>query len=175
MSVFVFFRFHQVAQVGLILQFRPRLTLQSTDSLPKVWLEEKKARSWQLGLDNNFKITLVIWGCCYFFYAIGQSDTDSSDSTLTQESHPVGRTEPGAIVTPHLLLAVCGLLDNLLAVLPEFSLSALKQNQILENMARLERHAKTNRCFAKFCHYLYFLKHHTKILLVNDWIFITIF
>ncbi len=74
-----------------------------------------------------------------FLYAIGQSDTDSSDSTLTQESHPVGRTEPGAIVTPHLLLAVCGLLDNLLAVLPEFSLSALKQNQILENMARLER------------------------------------
>uniref|UniRef100_A0A8C2IFV8 Rotatin n=1 Tax=Cyprinus carpio TaxID=7962 RepID=A0A8C2IFV8_CYPCA len=62
-----------------------------------------------------------------------------SDSAFTQESHPGGMTEPAAIVTPHLLLAVCGLLDNLLAVLPEFSLSALKQNQILENMARLER------------------------------------
>ncbi len=110
-----------------------------------------------------------------FLYAIGQSDTDSSDSALTQESHQVGRTEPGAIVTPHLLLAVCGLLDNLLAVLPEFSLSSLKQNQILENMARLERRVKTNRCCAKFCHYLYFLKHHTDILLVNYWMFIKIF
>ncbi|KAL0156889.1 hypothetical protein M9458_048135, partial [Cirrhinus mrigala] len=55
-------------------------------------------------------------------------DTDSSDSALTQD-------EPVAIVTPHLLLAVCGLLDSLLAVLPEFSLSAIKQNQILQNMA----------------------------------------
>uniref|UniRef100_A0A672T4D7 Rotatin n=1 Tax=Sinocyclocheilus grahami TaxID=75366 RepID=A0A672T4D7_SINGR len=51
-----------------------------------------------------------------FLYAIGQSDTDSSDSALTHESHPGGMTEPSAIVTPHLLLAVCGLLDNLLAV-----------------------------------------------------------
>uniref|UniRef100_A0A9J8D9X9 Rotatin n=1 Tax=Cyprinus carpio carpio TaxID=630221 RepID=A0A9J8D9X9_CYPCA len=94
-------------------------------------------------------------------------DTDSSDSAFTQESHPGGMTEPAAIVTPHLLLAVCGLLDNLLAVLPEFSLSALKQNQILENMARLERLVKKNRCCAKFCHYLYFLKHHTDILLAK--------
>lgn len=64
---------------------------------------------------------------------------DSSDSAYTQDSHPGGRrSEPVAIVTPHLLVAVCGLLDNLLAVLPEFSLSALKQNQILQGMARLE-------------------------------------
>lgn len=69
---------------------------------------------------------------------------DSSDSVLTQESHPGGRSEPVAIVTPHLLLAVCGLLDNLLAVLPEFSLSALKQNQILQGMARLEISPRRN-------------------------------
>uniref|UniRef100_A0A9J7ZU83 Rotatin n=1 Tax=Cyprinus carpio carpio TaxID=630221 RepID=A0A9J7ZU83_CYPCA len=81
----------------------------------------------------------LLMDAAVIFYAIGQSDTDSSDSAFTQESHPGGMTEPAAIVTPHLLLAVCGLLDNLLAVLPEFSLSALKQNQILENMARLER------------------------------------
>lgn len=167
MSVFVFIRFHQVAQVGLILQFRPQLllesrTLQSTDSLLKVWLQEKKARNWQFGLDNNVLSFIYFFPVfsdlrlLLFLYAIGQSDTDSSDSALTQESHPVGRTEPGALVTPHLLLAVCGLLDNLLAVLPEFSLSSLKKNQILETMARLERHVKTNRCCAKFCHYLYF-------------------
>uniref|UniRef100_A0A8C2IE57 Rotatin n=1 Tax=Cyprinus carpio TaxID=7962 RepID=A0A8C2IE57_CYPCA len=57
----------------------------------------------------------------------------------TRPEHCQLLMDPAAIVTPHLLLAVCGLLDNLLAVLPEFSLSALKQNQILENMARLER------------------------------------
>uniref|UniRef100_A0A671MLB4 Rotatin N-terminal domain-containing protein n=1 Tax=Sinocyclocheilus anshuiensis TaxID=1608454 RepID=A0A671MLB4_9TELE len=78
--------------------------------------------------------------------AQGQSDTDSSDSALTHESHPGGMTEPGAIVTPHLLLAVCGLLDNLLAVLPEFSLSALKQNQILENMASVVDAAAISLC-----------------------------
>ncbi|KTF98682.1 hypothetical protein cypCar_00020318, partial [Cyprinus carpio] len=78
--------------------------------------------------------------------AQGQSDTDSSDSAFTQESHPGGMTEPAAIVTPHLLLAVCGLLDNLLAVLPEFSLSALKQNQILENMASVVDAAAISQC-----------------------------
>lgn len=85
----------------------------------------------------------VIWVFLLLFLCVvGQSDTDSSDSALTQESHSGGRAEPVAIVTPHLLLAVCGLLDNLLAVLPEFSLSALKHNQILQGLARLERHVK---------------------------------
>nr|XP_055038257.1 rotatin isoform X4 [Misgurnus anguillicaudatus] len=78
--------------------------------------------------------------------AQGQSDMDSSDSALTQDSHPGGRSEPVAIVTPHLLLAVCGLLDNLVAVLPEFSLSALKQNQILEGMASVVDAAAINQC-----------------------------
>lgn len=78
--------------------------------------------------------------------AQGQSDMDSSDSTLTQDSHPGGRSEPVAIVTPHLLLAVCGLLDNLLAVLPEFSLSALKQNQILQGMASVVDAAAIAQC-----------------------------
>uniref|UniRef100_A0A673N809 Rotatin-like n=1 Tax=Sinocyclocheilus rhinocerous TaxID=307959 RepID=A0A673N809_9TELE len=78
--------------------------------------------------------------------AQGQSDTDSSDSALTQESHPRGRTEPVAIVTPHLLLAVCGLLDNLLAVLPEFSLSVLKQNQILQDKASVVGAAAISQC-----------------------------
>ncbi|XP_050954183.1 rotatin isoform X4 [Labeo rohita] len=78
--------------------------------------------------------------------AQGQSDTDSSDSTLTQESHPRGRSEPVAIVTPHLLLAVCGLLDSLLAVLPEFSLSAITQNQILQNMASVVDVAAISQC-----------------------------
>uniref|UniRef100_A0A8C1QAU5 Rotatin n=1 Tax=Cyprinus carpio TaxID=7962 RepID=A0A8C1QAU5_CYPCA len=93
----------------------------------------------------------LLMDAAVIFYAIGQSDTDSSDSAFTQESHPGGMTEPSAIVTPHLLLAVCGLLDNLLAVLPEFSLSALKQNQILENMARLERLVKKNRSCSALC------------------------
>ncbi|KAI7792817.1 putative rotatin, partial [Triplophysa rosa] len=78
--------------------------------------------------------------------AQGQSDMDSSDSALTQDSHPGGRSEPVAIVTPHLLLAVCGLLDNLLAVLPEFSLSALKQNQVLQGMASVVDAAAIAQC-----------------------------
>lgn len=81
--------------------------------------------------------------------AQGQSDTDSSDSALTQESHPGGRTEPVAIVTPHLLLSVCGLLDNLLAVLPEFSLSALKHNQILQSMASVVDAATISQCVSE--------------------------
>ncbi|XP_056306497.1 rotatin isoform X1 [Danio aesculapii] len=78
--------------------------------------------------------------------AQGQSDTDSSDSALTQDSHPGGRSEPVAVVTPHLLLAVCGLLDNLLAVLPEFTFSALQQNQILQGMASVVDAAAISQC-----------------------------
>jgi len=159
---FVFFRFHQEALVGHILQFRPQVllesrTLQLTDSLLRVWLflgGRGIFTNWQFGL--SFFQSLVIWVFLLLILCVvGQSDTDSSDSALTQESHPGGRTEPVAIVTPHLLLSVCGLLENLLAVLPEFSLSALKHNHILQSMARLERHVKTNRYSAEFWDYLY--------------------
>ncbi|XP_035382254.1 rotatin isoform X1 [Electrophorus electricus] len=67
--------------------------------------------------------------------AQGQSDMESSDSSLSQQ----GVEGPAcvAIVTPHLLSGVCGVLANLVAVLPEFSLSALTQHHILTGMVSL--------------------------------------
>uniref|UniRef100_A0A673W0I3 Rotatin n=1 Tax=Salmo trutta TaxID=8032 RepID=A0A673W0I3_SALTR len=64
------------------------------------------------------------------FYSAGQSDTDTIDSVLSQDSR---LADPAAdptcvIVTPDLLSALCGLLANLLAVLPEFTLSSLTHN-----------------------------------------------
>lgn len=74
------------------------------------------------------------------FYFAGQSDTDTIDSVLSQDSR---LADPAAdptcvIVTPDLLSALCGLLANLLAVLPEFTLSALTHSQLFQSLARSE-------------------------------------
>ncbi|CAN9506126.1 unnamed protein product [Ophioblennius macclurei] len=71
--------------------------------------------------------------------AQGQSDTDTSNSVTSQDSR---QGEPSAaehvvIVTPDLLTAHCGLLNNLLAILPDFTLSAIRQNQLLQALASL--------------------------------------
>ncbi|XP_014855672.1 PREDICTED: rotatin isoform X1 [Poecilia mexicana] len=65
--------------------------------------------------------------------AQGQSDRDTSNSSASQDSQPVKPSgmEAVVIVTPDLLTAHCGLLYNLLAVLPDFTLSAIQENQLL--------------------------------------------
>uniref|UniRef100_A0A6Q2WR56 Rotatin N-terminal domain-containing protein n=1 Tax=Esox lucius TaxID=8010 RepID=A0A6Q2WR56_ESOLU len=68
------------------------------------------------------------------------SGTDTSGSVLSLDSR-LGNVAPNpscVIVTPDLLSAVCGLLSNLLAVLPEFTLSALGHSQLLQSLARSE-------------------------------------
>uniref|UniRef100_A0A4W5JS60 Rotatin n=1 Tax=Hucho hucho TaxID=62062 RepID=A0A4W5JS60_9TELE len=72
------------------------------------------------------------------FYSAGQSDTDTSDSVLSQDSRLADPApDPTCvIVTPDLLSALCGLLANLLAVLPEFTLSALTHSQLFQSLAR---------------------------------------
>lgn len=69
---------------------------------------------------------------------IGQSDTDTSDSVTSQDSQQgePSAIEPVVMVTPNLLTAHCGLLTNLLAVLPDFTLTAIRHNQLLQVLAR---------------------------------------
>uniref|UniRef100_A0A8C5N7G8 Rotatin N-terminal domain-containing protein n=1 Tax=Gouania willdenowi TaxID=441366 RepID=A0A8C5N7G8_GOUWI len=70
--------------------------------------------------------------------AQGQSETDTSDSVTSQDScqdKPLA-IGPVVIATPHLLTAHCGLLSNLLAVLPDFTLTAIRHNQLLQALAR---------------------------------------
>ncbi|XP_030624643.1 rotatin [Chanos chanos] len=82
--------------------------------------------------------------------AQGQSDTDGSESSLSQDSRAAyGSSEPVSIVTPHLVSALCGLLSNLLAVLPEFTLNAFKQNLILSALASLVDAAAIERCVSE--------------------------
>ena len=57
----------------------------------------------------------------------------SQDSRLGDPS-----AEACAIVTPDLLSALCSLLHNLLAVLPDFTLGALQHSQLLQSLARLD-------------------------------------
>ncbi|XP_041718140.1 rotatin isoform X2 [Coregonus clupeaformis] len=83
--------------------------------------------------------------------AQGQSDTDTSDSVLSQDSR-LGDPAPDptcVIVTPDLLSALCGLLANLLAVLPEFTLSALTHSQLLQSLASLVDAAAIERCLCE--------------------------
>lgn len=68
----------------------------------------------------------------------GQSDTDTSNSVTSQDSRrgePLVM-EPVVMVTPDLLTAHCGLLTNLLAILPDFTLTAIQHNQLLQALSR---------------------------------------
>ncbi|XP_037829180.1 rotatin isoform X2 [Kryptolebias marmoratus] len=71
--------------------------------------------------------------------AQGQSDGDTSNSITSQDSQQAepSAVEPVFMVTPDLLTAHCGLLTNLLAILPEFTLAALRHNQLLQVLASL--------------------------------------
>ncbi|PWA18063.1 hypothetical protein CCH79_00004247 [Gambusia affinis] len=71
--------------------------------------------------------------------AQGQSDRDTSNSSASQDSQPgkPSGMEAVVIVTPDLLTAQCGLLYNLLAVLPDFTLAAVQENQLLPVLSSL--------------------------------------
>ncbi|XP_029314100.1 LOW QUALITY PROTEIN: rotatin [Cottoperca gobio] len=71
--------------------------------------------------------------------AQGQSDTDTSDSLTSQDSRQgePSAVEPVVMVTPDLMTAHCGLLTNLLAILPDFTLTAIRHDQLLRALASL--------------------------------------
>ncbi|KAM4533766.1 rotatin isoform 2-T2 [Odontesthes bonariensis] len=83
--------------------------------------------------------------------AQGQSDTDTSNSATTldsQQGEPLA-TEPVVMVTPDLLMAHCGLLTNLLAILPDFTLTAIGHNQLLQVLASLVDIGPIQKCLSE--------------------------
>ncbi|KAG7488553.1 hypothetical protein MATL_G00035790 [Megalops atlanticus] len=69
---------------------------------------------------------------------VAQGQSDTSDSVSSQDSRAGEQPlDQCAVVTPHLASSVGGLLANLLAILPEFTLSAIQHNQILAAFASL--------------------------------------
>uniref|UniRef100_A0AAQ5ZNA0 Rotatin N-terminal domain-containing protein n=1 Tax=Amphiprion ocellaris TaxID=80972 RepID=A0AAQ5ZNA0_AMPOC len=64
-------------------------------------------------------------------------DTDTSNSVTSQDSRQAepSAVEPVVMVTPDLLTAHCGLLTNLLAILPDFTLTAIQHHQLLKVLA----------------------------------------
>ncbi|MFT7809161.1 rotatin [Arapaima gigas] len=82
--------------------------------------------------------------------AQGQSDTDTSSSVESQDSR-TGEQPPDqhGTVTSHLVSAVCNLLTNLLAVLPEFTLGAIRHHQILSSLASLVDAGIIERCLCE--------------------------
>ncbi|XP_022539517.2 rotatin isoform X1 [Astyanax mexicanus] len=79
--------------------------------------------------------------------AQGQSDAESSDSSLSQDSPETSACV--AVVTPHLLSAICSLLANLVTVLPEFTLTALRQKHILQDVVSAVDVAELERCLGE--------------------------
>ncbi|CAB1414356.1 unnamed protein product, partial [Pleuronectes platessa] len=80
--------------------------------------------------------------------AQGQSDTDTSDSVTSQDSRqcePLA-AEPVVMVTPDLLTAHCGLLTCLLSILPEFTLTAIGHNQLLQALSSLVEIRPIEKC-----------------------------
>uniref|UniRef100_A0A8C7YUW0 Rotatin n=1 Tax=Oryzias sinensis TaxID=183150 RepID=A0A8C7YUW0_9TELE len=80
--------------------------------------------------------------------AQGQSDTDTSNSVTSQESQ-LSAVEATLIVTPDLLTAHCGVLTNLLAVLPDFVLTAIRQNQLLHLLSNLVDVGLIEKCLTE--------------------------
>uniref|UniRef100_A0A3Q2CYB9 Rotatin n=1 Tax=Cyprinodon variegatus TaxID=28743 RepID=A0A3Q2CYB9_CYPVA len=64
-----------------------------------------------------------------------QNTSNSTPSQDSQQDEPSG-VEAVVVVTPDLLTAQCGLLNNLLAILPDFTLTAIQQNQLLQVLSR---------------------------------------
>ncbi|XP_042255169.1 rotatin isoform X2 [Thunnus maccoyii] len=83
--------------------------------------------------------------------AQGQSDTDTSDSVTSQDSRQgePSAMEPVVMVTPDLLTAHCGLLTNLLAILPDFTLTAIRHNQLLQALASLVDIGPIEKCLSE--------------------------
>uniref|UniRef100_A0A4W3HE77 Rotatin n=1 Tax=Callorhinchus milii TaxID=7868 RepID=A0A4W3HE77_CALMI len=67
-----------------------------------------------------------------------KSDTDTLQSLDSENSHVSVNSEQCAVVTPHLLSAVCSLLTNLLAAIPEDTLIAVKQNHLFAAFHRTQ-------------------------------------
>ncbi|KAM6900677.1 rotatin [Xenentodon cancila] len=83
--------------------------------------------------------------------AQGRSDTDTSNSVSSQDSQ---QAEPSAVesvvmVTPDLLTAHCGLLTNLLAILPDYTLTAIRHNQLLQVLASLVDIQPIEKCMSE--------------------------
>ncbi|KAI1889059.1 hypothetical protein AGOR_G00175160 [Albula goreensis] len=81
---------------------------------------------------------------------LAQGQSDTSDSASSQDSragdHP---SDHSAVVTPHLVSAIGGLLANLLAILPEFTLTALQHNQTLTAFASLVDAGAVEQCLSE--------------------------
>ncbi|XP_039610285.1 rotatin [Polypterus senegalus] len=76
----------------------------------------------------------------------GQSDTETS-SVHTIDSQISGLPlDHCVIVTPTLVSALCGMLSNLLAILPEFTFTALKDNNILASLTSLVDASFLGKC-----------------------------
>ncbi|XP_074549511.1 rotatin isoform X3 [Halichoeres trimaculatus] len=80
--------------------------------------------------------------------AQGQSDTDTSGSATSQDSRQgaPSAVEPVVMVTPELMAAHCGLLANLLVILPDFTLAAVQHNQLLQALASLASIEPIEKC-----------------------------
>ncbi|XP_067888445.1 rotatin isoform X3 [Heterodontus francisci] len=79
--------------------------------------------------------------------AQGQSDSETTQSLHSENSHVSDPPlEQCAVITLHFSSAVCSLLANLLATVPEDTLTAVKQNQLLAAFHGLVNTGLLERC-----------------------------
>ncbi|XP_078073273.1 rotatin isoform X1 [Mustelus asterias] len=79
--------------------------------------------------------------------AQGQSDSEATQSLHSENSHASDPSlEQCAVITLHFSSALCGLLANLLAAIPEDTLAAVKQHQLLAAFQGLVNTGLLERC-----------------------------
>lgn len=87
-------------------------------------------------------VKITVWSTCEdcncsLICIAGQSDTDTNSSITSPDSQQKAPTVPDPIVmvTPDLMMAHCGLLTNLLAILPDFTLTGIRHDRLLQALA----------------------------------------
>ncbi|XP_049604680.1 rotatin [Syngnathus scovelli] len=83
--------------------------------------------------------------------ARGQSNIDTRDSVALQDlqRRQSSSMQPVIMVTPDLLAAHCGLLTNLLAIMPDYTLMAIRQKRLLRVLAGLVAVEPIEKCLSE--------------------------
>ncbi|XP_077480740.1 rotatin-like [Stigmatopora argus] len=81
----------------------------------------------------------------------GQSDIENGNSIASQDLQLGSSlsTQNVVMVTPDLLVAHCGLLMNLLAILPDFTLTAIQEYQLLQALVGLVAIGPVEKCLSE--------------------------
>ncbi|KAM6453844.1 rotatin isoform 1-T1 [Liasis olivaceus] len=120
---------------------------QSTSDTWIISVSPSPGCAMELEAPSSPAVSLIRDAAVNRFIAQGQSDTTTTASSSPHDSpETVIRPNQCTVVTPPLLSAVCGLLDNLLVVTPKETTTALRRAHTLTVLSSLVNSGLLERC-----------------------------